>query len=95
MNYFPYRGKSYLIAGTHNKYYCNWTNELFIKLQKFENHDKLLSDILTYRIDFFGISPILFESIKQENKTRFLAESQRYSRSFDYNIDTDFNLFEN
>ncbi|MDA3613302.1 hypothetical protein [Polluticaenibacter yanchengensis] len=94
LNYFPYDDKSYLIIATHKKYYCNWTNELIKELKNKSNVDKILSDLLTYRLELWGISPEIFENIPLNKIEKFKSESHSNWNNYKYKITSDFNLFD-
>lgn len=93
LNYFPYRGNSILIAAHHRKYPCNWTRSLVTRLREGKNIDKIISDILTYRLEFWGIAPELYESIPEKGKRMFVAEAHDHIHNHSINIKSDFNLF--
>jgi len=93
LNYFPYRGKSYLIAAHHKKYFCNWTKSVVAELREGTNPDKIISDILTYRLEFWGIAPQLYESIPETKRQKFLAEAHAHAQNNLIDIKSDFNLF--
>lgn len=93
INYFPYQGQSYMILATHKKFPCRWTKELILSLSNKNRIDKILSDLLTYRAEFWGISPDIYESIPDDKKVRFLQESEANWDNYDFNISTSFNLF--
>lgn len=93
LNFFPFREDSYFILCTHNKYKCFWGDELFRKLENIEDYDKILSDLITYRLDFWAIAPEIFENISKSKIKEFIKESSTYAERFDYKIDTKFNLF--
>ncbi|MDX1941729.1 MAG: hypothetical protein SFU99_14310, partial [Saprospiraceae bacterium] len=59
INFFPYQGRSYFIAAMHSKYKCRWTLNLLNKLKVKDNNvvDKIISDILTFRLEFWGMAP--------------------------------------
>lgn len=92
LNYFPYRGKSYLIAAHHKKYFCNWTKSLVADLRNGVNPDKIISDILTYRLEFWGIAPQLYESISESKRKKFLSEAHAHAGNYHIHIKSDFNL---
>lgn len=93
LNYFPYNGKSYLIAAHHKKYFCNWTKSTVANLKKGKNQDKIISDVLTYRLEFWGISPVLYDSFSESKRKQLLSEAHSHARNFNLYIATDFNLF--
>ena len=93
LNYFPYKGKSYIILATHKAFPCNWTQQLIAKLKTGNNIDKVISDIITYRLEFWGISPELYELIPESKRVRFMRESEEHYDNFNFDINSDFNLF--
>lgn len=92
-NFFPYKGKSYLIIATHEKYKCLWTESMKVAFKKPENVDKLISDFLTYRLEHWGISSSIYESLSKQKIDDFLKESKLHWDSYNCNIKSDFNLF--
>ncbi|WP_416439573.1 hypothetical protein [Phnomibacter sp. MR] len=93
LNYFPYNDRSLLIIATHKKYFCNWTGELIKKLQNQINYDKIISDLLTYRVELWGIATDVFESISADKINEFKIQSHKYVNNYNYKIDSEFNLF--
>lgn len=93
LNYFPYQEKSYFITAYHKRYFCNWTKMVVAALQSGMDSDKIVSDILTYRLEFWGISPKLYDSIPENKKKMFLSEAHQHAGNFSVGIKTDFNLF--
>jgi hypothetical protein len=93
LNYFPYIGKSYIILATHKAFPCYWTKRLIENLKNTSSIDKIISDILTYRLEFWGISPDLYESIPEAKKIQFMRESEKNYDNFNFDINTTFNLF--
>jgi hypothetical protein len=94
LNYFPYVNASYFVVGSHRKIFCNWTTNLIKELQRGDKVDKILSDILTYRLEFWGMSPAFYEQLPAETRKRFIEESHRHVDDFSFEIRSDFNLFE-
>lgn len=92
-NFFPYGGKSYLIVSIHKKYKCRWAEEIKTAFKTERNMDKLISDFLTYRLEFWGISPSIYQTLSEEAINKFLVESIIHRDNHNYNIKTDFNLF--
>jgi len=92
-NFFPYGGKSYLIVATHKKYKCRWAEDMKTAFKEAKNVDKLISDFLTYRLEFWGISPSIYETLSQQAIADFLLESRMNWDNYDYTIKTNFNLF--
>lgn len=93
LNYFPYRGHSYLLAAHHKRFFCNWTKSLAPKLVKTKDQDKIISDILTYRLEFWAMAPMFYERLSKDKTNKFLAEAHAYSGHFNIDINTEFNLF--
>jgi len=93
LNYFPYQGRSYLVGAYHRQYFCNWTKTLLGDLKRGINIKKIISDILTYRLEFWGISPQLYDSIADTTKRKFISEVHAHRENFGLDIETDFNLF--
>jgi hypothetical protein len=94
LNYFPYNDKSYLIVAVHKKYFCNWTKELIKNFKNKKNIDKTISDLLTYRLELWGISPEIYEKIPANKIEQFKIDSHIHWDNYDYNINSDFNLFD-
>lgn len=92
-NFFPYQGKSYLIVATHKKYKCNWAEEMKNAFKEAKDVDQLISDFLTFRLEFWGISPSIYTKLSKKTIDEFLTESQIHWDNYDYNIKTKFNLF--
>jgi len=95
LNFFPYKESSFLIAANHKDYSCNWTLKL---LERIKNHPdsylKEISDIITFRCDFWAISQQLYNSFSQDKVIEFENLSSKYFNNCDYSINCDFNLFE-
>lgn len=94
LNYFPYNDKSYLIVASHKKYFCNWTKELIKNLQNENNINKIISDLLTYRLELWGIAPEIFENISADKIEKFKTDSHLHWDNYEYCINSDFNLFD-
>lgn len=96
LNFFPYDNFSYFISANHKEYFCNWTSEL-IKKMKVQNVQltKIISDILSYRCEFWAISQSLFQLIDLNKISEFEKISHDHFDNYNYNIDSQFNLFEN
>jgi hypothetical protein len=94
VNYFPYNDKSIFIVVQHKDFSCNWTNEFLLRMQKPEHYEKELSDLLTYRIEEWAISTKLFNMLSDDKKETLLTETRKYSDYYEYELKTEFNLFE-
>lgn len=94
LNCFPYQGKSQIIISMHKDYPCHWATDLTKSIVDTADPSKILSDILTYRLEFWGIQPKLYESISKEKKSTFMKESEDYYDDFSFYIKTNFNLFD-
>ena len=93
LNCFPYQGKSHLIVSMHKDYPCRWATQLANSISNRANTSKILSDILTYRLEFWGIQPELYESIPKEKIATFMKESEDYYDNYNFDIKNTFNLF--
>lgn len=94
LNYFPYEDNSYLLASIHNKYKCNWTLDLINRIKKNPQiADKEISDIITYRTDFWAISPSIYEAWSNDKILTFHKESEREVNNFSYKIESDFSIW--
>lgn len=93
LNCFPYQGKSHIIVSMHKDYPCHWATGLTKSISSTTDLGKILSDILTYRLEFWGIQPKLYESIPKEKISIFLKESEDYYDDYSFDIKTKFNLF--
>jgi len=96
INIFPYKDKSFLMVTLSNDFYCNWTDNLFDKFQNIRspNHLKLISDLITTRLEFWCISPRLKNSLNQNKLKELTQIFYNEVLNFDKNIETKFNLFE-
>lgn len=67
INVFPKGEHSYVIAGYHKEFPCEWTNNFIKRLQRGskERIYKELSDLITLRLEFWAMSPKLFNSIRK------------------------------
>lgn len=95
LNVFPFHDKLVIIAGYHKKYPCPWIKELIerLSINNLEAIKKILSELITFKLDYWCMSPSLWENIGIENQNKFKL---LYSENF-YNtstkIKTEFNLF--
>jgi hypothetical protein len=94
LNFFPYQNKSILLSVQHNDFLCNWTRTIEEEIKTKEKYNKVLSDLLTYRIEEWAVSTNLYQSLSSDKKEKFLSESVTYSDYFEYELQTNFNLFE-
>ena len=96
LNIFPFNNKSYVMISIHNNFKCNWTIELFDKFQNIKSteHLKLISDLITTRIEFWCISPKLKQNISTEKINELIQIWSKEVLNFDYVIETKLNLFE-
>jgi len=94
LNFFPYNNSSFLICANHKNFSCDWTSELLEKLKnRPELYFKLISDLITFRCEFWAISQNLFNLLSPEKVTSFEEESFNCFNS-NYHINSQFNLFE-
>ncbi|QNF32851.1 hypothetical protein HUW51_08940 [Adhaeribacter swui] len=95
LNYFPYENNSYLLASFHTKYPCKWTTNLLSKIKANETYaDKEISDIVTYRSDFWAISPDIFESWSEEKIKEFKEETDLNADNYSFEIKSKFSIWE-
>lgn len=95
LNFFPYKESSFLIAANHKDYPCNWTSELLEKINnKPDSYLKEISDLITFRCEFWAMSQQLYNSLQQEKIMAFEKLTYNYSNNSDYSLDFDFNIFE-
>ncbi len=96
INIFPYEDKSFLMVTLCKDFYCNWTDNLFNKFQntKSPNHLKLISDLITTRLEFWCMSPRLKNTLNQNKLKELSLVFNKEVLNFDKNIVTEFNLFE-
>lgn len=92
---FPYQDKSYLMTSIHKDYQCNWTSELFEKFKKSNKDEtlKLISDLVTTRIEFWCLSPTLKSKISDEKFKELVQIWNSEVWNYDSKLITDFNLF--
>lgn len=95
LNFFPYADQSILIVVQHIDHPCTWTKSLISQIGKTKLYDKILSDLLTYRIEEWAISTKMYNNLREDKKRQFLAESENYTDYYEDELDTSFNLFEN
>lgn len=94
LNYFPYENHSYLFASFHTKLPCHWTLNLLKRMKNdLQRADKEISDIVTYRVEFWAISPSLYESWSKEKVIQFLNEMDSHTYDFSYKIESNFNIW--
>jgi hypothetical protein len=97
LNIFPKGSNCYVVAGYHNDYKCNWTKKFIAKMNAGKKNIVLkeISDLLTFRLEFWTMSPELFNRISKRN----LVEFKRLftENVFDHSprLKTNFNLFKN
>lgn len=94
LNFFPYNNCSVLMVVQHMNYPCAWSNRLISQIDNPILYDKILSDILTYRIEEWAISRELYENIGENKKNEFLIECETHEHFYEFELTTDFNLFD-
>ena len=75
---------------------CYWTENLFNEFQslKSPNHLKLISDLITTRVEFWCISPKLKNTLSQNKISEMFKIRSEEVLNFDSIIETNFNVFE-
>lgn len=95
LNIFPYKDKSYLLVSLNTDFYCNWTENLFYRFQNLSSQSqlKLISELISTRIEFWCISPKLKNEIKKCKLETLMKIMENEVMNFDSIIKNDFNLF--
>jgi hypothetical protein len=95
LNFFPYKNSSFLIVANHKEYTCNWTSDLIKKLRDYPDlYLKEISDLITFRCEFWAISERLYDSISKSKIIEFEELLSENNYSHEYSINHSFNLFE-
>ena len=95
LNIFPLEHQSIVITATHRDYRCSWTEELFSRfnITSGDSHLKLISDLITLRVEFWCISPRLKNEIGSQKFKEMIDIWTQEVLNFDNNIPLDFNIF--
>ncbi len=95
INIFPKNDKSYVICGYHKIYNSQWIINFIKRIQSTDNETiyKEISDLITYRLEFWAMSPKLFKSIEQKKFDEFKKLIFENTLNFDEKINSTFNLF--
>jgi hypothetical protein len=80
----------------HADYVCRWSEILH---EKFTSADekgvlKIISDLVSTRMEFWCISPQLYNSLTEEKKKSLFQIWETEAFNHNWNIEYDFNLFE-
>lgn len=97
LNIFPYKDKSYVMIAYHKEFKCNWTNNIFEKIQTSRKGEylKIISDLISARLEFWCISPSLKSQIGEQKIDLLKDIWVKYLDYYDKeDIKIDFNLFE-
>jgi len=96
INIFPLKNKSYFIGGFHKEYPCTWIENKLKKLSysKSKAINKELSDLVVLLLEFWAMSPKLYNSIPKDLIRKYLQTFSKnvYNNSFE--MKTKINLFE-
>lgn len=96
LNVIPMEEYSVIICGYHKSYPCEWTNNFVTRIENGsrQNIFKELSDLITTRLEFWAMSPTLFNNI-DKNKIEEYGKVFMIN-GFNHNeyIYTHLNLFE-
>lgn len=96
MHIIPRVADTYIILGTH-KSHMNDELDKFISRFSCANKDSigiLLTDMFSQRIENFGMSISLFESLGEGNINKFFEFQKQSMLVYDMALEPDFNLFE-
>jgi hypothetical protein len=94
LNYFPYQKDSYFIISTHKKFPCRWSEKLIADLNTEDLRNQAISDIITYRLEFWGISSDIIDSWHENKIKQFIHEGDKHWDNHNFNIRSNFNIFE-
>lgn len=96
INIFPKGRNTYAICGYHVDYPCEWTDNLIKELGTKDRDGifKLLSDLVTLRLEFWTMSQKLFKSIGQSKLNRYKEIFSDNIFNHSPSLTTDLNLFE-
>lgn len=97
LNVFPKNDKSYIIAGYHKNYPCEWTDKFIEKLQNNSKKEinKELSDLITLRLEFWTMSPLLFNQINEKDIIEYKKLFSEHIFDHSSELTTKLNLFRN
>lgn len=96
-NVFPYQQYSYLLIAQHKDFKCIWSENLICNFKK-SNEDqklKIISDLISLRSEFWCISPQLYKQIGNIQFEKLFRLWKENITNHNYDLKTDFNLFEN
>jgi hypothetical protein len=95
LNIFPKGNNSIIIAGYHKKYPCAWTNDFIRKINNGteQNILKELSDLITLRLEFWAMSPSLFNSIDRTELEKYKKQFKENVYNHSAKLETELNLF--
>ena len=97
INVFPKGTSSYVICGYHKNFPCKWTDNFISKIctSNKEGIFKELSDLITLRLEFWAMSPKLFNKIDKDTLNAYKAIFKENALNHSPSLKTDINLFEN
>jgi hypothetical protein len=93
INYFPYDDDSFFLATFHKDYPCEWTKNILERLRSSESN-KLISDFITYRVDFWAMSPDIYEPWSSEKKSKFSQEILDNIDNHSFKINSNFSIWD-
>ncbi|AOC96285.1 hypothetical protein BB050_03196 [Flavobacterium anhuiense] len=96
INIFPYKDKSYVLIAFHADYICKWSEILFEKIINSDDAQikKIISDLISTRIEFWCISPELYNTLDEKKKKELFTIWEKEAFNHSWNIENTFNLFQ-
>ena len=97
INIFPKKDKSMIICGYHKDYPCKWTVDFLEKIKDASTTEilKELSDLITLRLEFWTMSPKLFNQIDKDDLEEYKKIFTENIFNHDSKLITDLNIFRN
>ncbi|MFC3809312.1 hypothetical protein [Lacihabitans lacunae] len=97
LSLFPYKSKSFFIAGFLNEFQCDWTINKINKIGKIKNKQVLkeISDFIILRLEFWAMSPKLYNTIPKSILSKYRQTFEENAFEHDPKLRTKINLFKN
>mgnify|MGYP007076179907 CR=1 FL=1 len=96
INIFPLLDKSIVIIGEHKDFHSDFFDFLikkFSKCSSLEEYQSILSDLITARLEFWCMSPVLFSTLNQKKLNEYIKFYDKNINSHELDLHSWINIF--